>query len=200
MACGRKRLSPKEKLEHRQASLTKYAEKNVDRLRDAGRLRTQRNRAALTDADDTTVSLLSLHHEPGEDSRLGLIAQSSSKKAEGPEVSEEVLSSTTVSKIQAPQRQSTAQSAPKQSSQSQSRMHANSYGGEEEEDSTHEARHSPAAFFPGRALFAERTLPPCPEGCDDAGCEGCACLCEASSHWIRHEHYRTDAWRAAGCP
>ncbi|KAJ7065932.1 hypothetical protein B0H15DRAFT_807652 [Mycena belliarum] len=55
MARGSKPLSAAQKHEHRQVSLAKYAASNGERLREAARLRMQRNRAALANADDATV-------------------------------------------------------------------------------------------------------------------------------------------------
>ncbi|KAJ7092805.1 hypothetical protein B0H15DRAFT_947629 [Mycena belliarum] len=68
----------------------------------------------------------------------------------------------------------------------------------EEELTTQDPKGSGALDFGARAPRAKTDE--CREGCGEIACEGCACICTASSRWLEHQHYRTDAWHAAGCP
>ncbi|KAJ7467009.1 hypothetical protein FB451DRAFT_1401860 [Mycena latifolia] len=199
MGWGRKPLDENQKRERRQASLAKYAEKN---------------RAALANSDDMVAShrkklALKAAARYRERNREAIRAADTVRRArqyikkEGLEAFDEKSSRKYLTKTQRRNEGRPALPRPlkpmlhKAPKPSKNRPRASSP--EDDGDSKVRCR-SPPAVFPGRTLLRERALPPCPAGCDDAGCEGCACLCEFSSDWLAHEHYRTNVWRAAGCP
>ncbi|KAJ7092064.1 hypothetical protein B0H15DRAFT_948246 [Mycena belliarum] len=168
MARGRKPMDPDQKRQHREAALAKYAEKNAERLRNAGRLRMRRIRATLADADQATVN----RHKRN-------ARKSATKYREGNR--DKICFADTERRAE--------------------RREAGSYS-----KATEQVGETLGA---GDALAArpefEVTAPPvqqheCRAGCGEWACEGCACICTASTSWVAHEHYRTDAWRAAGCP
>ncbi|KAJ7080781.1 hypothetical protein B0H15DRAFT_953378 [Mycena belliarum] len=202
MAAGRKPLDPQDKAKRRKASLARYAEKNADRLRDAARLRAQRSRSSLADADSTT---LRKHKERAHKAAAGyrernrdkIRAADSMRRAQQRKQTTQTEGGLDASGS-LPLGSSTSYAAKQRRPKQRRPWPRNNLdtGEEEEEDA------SPALSAASDFGFRVRAEPRyrCPEGCDEEACEGCACICGASTRWLPHEHYRTDAWKAAGCP
>ncbi|KAJ6513497.1 hypothetical protein DFH09DRAFT_1433163 [Mycena vulgaris] len=193
-----------------------YAEKNGDARREAARLRMKRNRAALATADDTTVQeykrkdreaasrYRARHHSQ-------ILAADTARRArcctdkQGLEAFDEQTSREYLAKKQQCAEGRSLPPCPKampkktSCATSPDKLQSDSDGSDDDE---HTPPLTAAAAFPVRrspdSLYL--TLPPCVLGCGEFACEGCACICAASTSWLRHEHYHTEAWKAGGCP
>ncbi|KAJ7101385.1 hypothetical protein B0H15DRAFT_943711 [Mycena belliarum] len=201
LARGRKPLDPDEKAERRQASLVKYREKKGEELRAAARLRMQKCAAVCSLLLLVLIvphpSLLEIARhlwrpmrQPYADTNAWLGSpRQSTATGERPR-----LRTTALHISNGPLSNRKKIRASDTERRAQKRLEHSA-----EEESTKQDPKGSCA--PGFGVRAPRAMPDeCREGCGEIACEGCACICTASSRWLEHQHYRTDAWHAAGCP
>ncbi|KAJ7073350.1 hypothetical protein B0H15DRAFT_957262 [Mycena belliarum] len=206
MARGHKCLSPEEKADRRRASLAKYAEKNAARLRENARLRVQRNRSALANTDNAAAirkhkekarAAAAKYRERNRDKIRSADSKRRERKRQQTE-SPPPLDTSPPCKTYAPSGQ-TKRPPLRSRTYTAPSSDKTCEGLEGEQAVPCSKRFSAAPEFEIRGR-PETSRHYCPEGCEEFACEGCACICTASTRWVAHEHYQTEAWRAAGCP
>ncbi|KAJ7854345.1 hypothetical protein B0H13DRAFT_1903721 [Mycena leptocephala] len=202
MARGRKPLDPELRLQRRHASLQRYAEKNSDALRAAARLRMQRKRAEISEADyKTQAAYKNKAREAAEKYRDRKAREACAADAANRLLRKKPAPKpTTKPRFRGETRPTIIKqfkSRPDhQGVRAQLPTAASKYARDGDEDAPsdsdscgeHHERRAEAPLFPGYTQPRTTVPAPCLE-CGEGGCPGCACMCmESQTHQNQISH------------
>ncbi|KAJ6593720.1 hypothetical protein B0H19DRAFT_1056204 [Mycena capillaripes] len=230
MPPGRKPLDPHLRLQHRQESLQRYAEKNANALRAAARLRMQRKRAEISAGDYKTRARYAkkareasekYRFKKAEEERAADVARRLLRKkvslkpktkpqhcGESRSAPQATTGSKSKSRAHREARPTPLRTAATKLKRHEGHVHRHEQNKEDSfsDDSGEERRRrrrSESPIFPGRIKPRTVVPPPCSE-CGEVGCPGCACMCMESTVWIEHKdgHFFPTCAKCGGddCP